>query len=87
MLEPKQVRYNAVSPITRRRAPVSIERLHQMQCSSTVVSVQLQRCLNKWQHITSDSDESCYSLTLSDRPLWIQIGGIEVNSELAAQRH
>lgn len=31
--------------------------------------------------ITSDSDESCCSLTVSDRPLWIQTGSIEVNSE------
>ncbi|CAM4589078.1 unnamed protein product [Lepidochelys olivacea] len=54
----------------------------QSRCSSTRSAG-----LNKWQHITSDSDESCCSLTLSDRPLWIQIGGIEVNSELAAQRH
>ncbi|XP_032650260.1 PWWP domain-containing protein 2A isoform X3 [Chelonoidis abingdonii] len=54
----------------------------QSRCSSTRSAG-----LNKWQHITSDSDESCCSLTVSDRPLWIQIGGIEVNSELAAQRH
>ncbi|KAL6037908.1 hypothetical protein STEG23_003317, partial [Scotinomys teguina] len=31
--------------------------------------------------ITSDSDESCCSLTVSDRPLWIQTGSVEVNSE------
>ncbi|XP_019519635.1 PREDICTED: PWWP domain-containing protein 2A isoform X2 [Hipposideros armiger] len=31
--------------------------------------------------ITSDSDESCCSLAVSDRPLWIQTGSIEVNSE------
>ncbi|GAB5567175.1 PWWP domain-containing protein 2A isoform X3 [Prionailurus iriomotensis] len=40
--------------------------------------------------ITSDSDESCCSLTVSDRPLWIQTGSIEVNSEtgrMPSQRH
>lgn len=31
--------------------------------------------------ITSDSDERCCSLTVSDRPLWIQTGSTDVNSE------
>ncbi|XP_075756317.1 PWWP domain-containing protein 2A isoform X2 [Pelodiscus sinensis] len=50
----------------------------QSRCSSTRSAG-----LNKWQHITSDSEESCCFLTVSDRPLWIQIGGIEVNSEVS----
>lgn len=36
--------------------------------------------------ITSDSDESCCSLTVSDRPLWIQTGSIEVNSETGSTK-